>query len=253
MSEVQALPAHDIARPTPAAPAAPQQQAAVEAAQPAPMSADQQAGVSAIRDLMREASDPTLERGKRDALNRKIVDLQRHVFNGGERPAWYGEQKSDPRTTSNEAFDPMADTMAKALEPMSAQDREHLALHSRVQGLDAQAASLLADFAGAAQFDINAAKSLANRISHHAREGFGLQVQLTEAEHAEFAEECIRGYGTMERAAQEVGLARAFLEHAGLATWVDKHLADSSVQYDRHVIAALAFRARALGLEPVQF
>src|ERR1041385_6554325 len=110
--DVQSLPAGEIDRSgsgVSAGGAQPQAPAAAE-----PMAPAQQAAVSHLADLRKQASDPALDHGKRDALMRKMSELSRHAFLGEKAPTWYAPA-ADARDTSTEPFDGMAE-MNRQLE-----------------------------------------------------------------------------------------------------------------------------------------
>src|ERR1051326_6056943 len=72
--------------------------AAVTEAQPASeMSAEQQAGVQKLAEMRERYKDPALDHAQRNRLVQHMNELAQHVFNAAARPAWYGEQKPDPR------------------------------------------------------------------------------------------------------------------------------------------------------------
>lgn len=251
-TEVQPLAPENIERP--AAPAAPAAPAPQHDAQPAEMTADQQAGVARIGELMREAGDPALEHGKRDALNKKIVELQRHVFNGDKKPAWYGEQKPDPRLTDQRPHDPMRELDRAMATPASAQQVDQAVRNAVVQGVDRNLAQTVAQ-AGA---ELGLCESHVRGIldvvrAHHGRDHeYGADSDLrplSEREVPEWLHEGQRLAGGAEKFATLTQRARDFLEHKGvLAKFDQAGLTNSTLAFDPRLLIVLASAADAAGL-----
>lgn len=230
-----------------AAPAAklepPQGQA--EGGTPEPMSAETTAAVTKLAELRKDASNPSLSHNDRDAIMQKMSELSKHAFLGEKMPAWY-QAKPDAKDTSTEAYDGLAEELAKASEPMTDAQHEQIIREGMVQGCDRVTATLAADFAQKAGLNNVTATVIAKRAAHHDTSGWGIG-QLTEQESIELAHECARRFGSNEKALEQIGLAEAYLKHMNLLDWAEKHA--GSLAYDPHIILMLAYKARVLGLK----
>lgn len=249
-NEVQELAPGDIQRPA-AQSQQPQQQPQgfVEQVQPAEMGAEQQAALRDVERLRGEYLKAAPE--QRDAIAKQISARQKFAFGYGEKPAdFMPTQELDPRLTDQRPYEPERAAFEKSLEPMTGEQREQVVMHGKAVGLPAQSAELVANFAQQAGLDSVAAKTLAARAAHHQAQGFPLGSKMSADEHKSFRAECARLYGSSERATRELGLARAYAEHVGIADFIDESA--SSLAYDPAVVAAFSYRARALGLEPVK-
>src|SRR5882672_12263985 len=109
------------------------------------MSQDQAAAVAHLGELRKQAADPTLDHGKREAIMQKMSELSRHAFLGAKAPAWYGETKPDARDTSNEEHDPLADALRGSTDTLTQAEHDQLVTHGKVQGLAAEDAHIAAD------------------------------------------------------------------------------------------------------------
>jgi hypothetical protein len=243
---IQELPAGDIARGGEGVVRAggEQQQGGFreQAPQPAQMSADQQAGVREIDNLRGEYGKPGADT---DQLVKRISELQRHVFNGGSKPSWYGDQKPDPKLTDLSEHNPMSQTFARAMQPMTGEESGQLRTHGLVKGLAPASASFVAQVAQRAGLDLVSGKTLADRAAHHASMGWGVGVPMNEVDVRGCCEHLVRFYGSTERAIAESTAARKYVAHAGIG---DMMRALGSLNFDPVVIQSLAYRARALGL-----
>ncbi len=217
-----------------------QSQGSIAEAAPAEMGVEQQAALKEVDRLRVEYGKTPAD--QRDALAKKMSELQRFVFGHGGKPADF--MPGQPSPPDMRPHDPMAGALADAGKTLTPQEREHLVTHGKVMGLTPEAATRAADFCLTAGLDRVTAKTVTERIAKHAAAGW--DGALSEAEHAELTSECARRFGSVERADAEIALAHAYLSHKGLTGWWDKN---PSLFYDPPTILALAYRARVNGLQ----
>lgn len=234
--------------PAPAAASAPQHNAAGE------MSAEQQAGIAHINTLRAQAVDPALTREQREAVNQKIAQMQSHVFNGAPRPAWYGEQKPDPKQTDMRPNDPTRDAFEAAHAPATGEILKFAVDSAVVQGVDRQMAQQVVDMCGELELSGGAVKDILSRVrAHHGAEldrapDTKLHV-LAADERAEYEAVASKMLGSTERFNTLTERARAFLAHKGVLERFDRlGLTNSSLAYDPKLLLVLSYAADAAGL-----
>jgi len=216
-----------------------------DSSQTEPMSEANQAAVVELGNLRKQASDPALDRDARDALMKKMSELSLHIFTGTKAPAWYGDKQANPKDTSVERYDGLDEMFAKVNQPLTTAEHEQLIREGIAQGVDRMTATLAADFAQKAGLDNVTATVIAKRAAKHDVDGWGIG-ELTQEQHVELAQECVRRFGSNEKAIEQIDLANVYLEHMNLLDWVEKHA--GSLAYDPQIISMLAYKARVLGL-----
>lgn len=229
----------DIQRPAGGAPAgAPPAAAAVTEAQPAaPMSAEQQAVLREADGLKQRLLDPSLSHEQRDALMKYISERQRFAFGNGPDP----RPKADPRLSDMREHDPMAESLSDAAKTVTPQEREQIEKLGKIRGLTSEQAGAVSEFAQMAQLDRSTARQLMERAAAHAADGWLFGEPLTQQEIGELTAECVRAFGSVEKAATESALARSYLKHVGL-----EKFNFGSLTWDPATILALAYRGRVL-------
>lgn len=222
-----------------------------QAAQSTEMTPEQQSAVGHIDALRRQASDPALGRAEREQVMQKISQLQRHTFMGEAAPAWYGEHKPDPKLTD---MRPVSDSdlgMEKHFVPIVEGDMAALVTRAVIVGQVGRGmATEAAQFCRGAQLPKVVSEAIVDRLAKHVSEGWGPGSELSDADRADLASECIRAFGSEEKALAESTLARKYLHSVGgdaLLANVDKRA--GSLGYDPRVILQLSMMARARGLK----
>lgn len=190
-------------------------------------------------ELAGNLGNHSLAQRHREALN--------HALRGGPAPAWLKPEGGTQATHNGAPID--ADDvpgLAAAYVPMDAEGAAHVRADAVLHGLPADVADGFLKMAEQAQLPQGHAKTIAGRLAHHYCESGG-NVALSEAEHAEFAQEAARMLGGQEKYQQTVERARAFLKSAGLLEHVDSEMKDSTILYDPAVLLSLANLATARG------
>lgn len=196
---------------------------------------------------------PEILKGTSNAqLLARNTEALAHVFHNGPAPAWLQEPSGAAKAEAARQVDPdSVSGLHAAFTPMQASDVDGLVQHAVVAtSLPREHAERAAGFALEAQLPAGVAKGLIDRLAHHRQHGGGLDAApLDAAEQEDLRQEAVRSLGGPEKAANEVRLARAYLESVGgakLLAQVDNKA--GSIGFDPRVILALSMLARSRGL-----
>lgn len=243
--DVQSLPAGEIDRS--AAGAQPQQGGGhVEAPAAEPASESQTAAIAHLTELRKQASDPTLDHGKRDALMHKMSQLSRHAFLGEKSPSWFGAALPDPRLSDTSEYDPMSNLNAPLSEKMSADQLAQMKTAGTVKGLHPTVSGAIASFVSEMAIPKVIADTILDRAvkhlgSTHDEPAFERIETLSSEQQLEYYNEASRvhpgGSEALNRLTTEV---RGMLQERGLLERFEKvGLTRTSLAFDARTLYAL--------------
>lgn len=215
-------------------------------AAPAEMGPEQRAALERVADLRGRVLDRSLTDEQRQFTMARISELQRFAF-GGEKPAWLNP-KADPRATSLETYDALAEGLAAGYEPMNAEQAGLVRHSATLWGLPPEATDNFMKLAEQAQLPHGHAKDIVGRLARHFKAMEG-NVELEADDHAEFEGEAVRSFGSEEKYQQVAERARAYLRSVGMLEYVDREFANTSVVYDPRILLSLANLATARGVK----
>jgi hypothetical protein len=209
----------------------------------------QTAGLAEINNLRAQASDPALEHGKRDALMQKLSEMQRHVFAGGEKPAWFGEALAvDPKTGMQE-HDSFAASLGEGLtRPASAEELSHLRSAGTIKGLHPEVSGAVATFVRDLAMPKVIADEILARAVHHAGKEHDMPAlsmaeafrPLNDAEVQDFYNEASRVLGGSDKLDALTKEVRGLLQERGILAEMDrKGFTKISLAFDPRVLYAL--------------
>jgi hypothetical protein len=248
-ADVQSLGPGEIDRS--AAGAQPQQGSGhVEAPAAEGASESQTAAVAHLAELRKQAADPALDRGKRDALMQKMSELSRHAFLGERSPSWYGEQTPDPRLSDNSEYDEMSGALDGLAKPMTADEKSQFKFAGTVKGLHPAVNGEVSKFVEALAMPSVIANQILDRaVKHYGADFDGPALTkiepLSAAEQADFYETGARIHpGGAPAFAKLAADVREALGPEIVAELDRRGLTKTSLAYDARVLNALLFWGR---------
>src|SRR2546423_6493592 len=140
------------AAPVPAAPAVPVAPSGApvtengEGYAQAQFTPEQTAAVTHLAELRKQAADPALDQGKKDALMQKMSQLSRHAFLGEKSPSWYGDAKPDPRLSDTSEYDGMAEIGAPLADSMTPEQIKTFRGGAVIRGLSPAVSGAVSSF-----------------------------------------------------------------------------------------------------------
>jgi hypothetical protein len=209
-------------------------------------SPEQTAGLAEINSLRSQASDPALDRGQRDVLMQKMSELQRHVFTGGDKPAWFGAQPAAAPDLSE--HDSMRESLAGLEKSISPEEVETLRGSAVVRGLHPSTAGAVAKLVGELAMPRQIGSMLLDRVLKHAGAEHDYDAltaaqafrPLTAEETEEYRTEASRICGGSQRFEALRAEVRSLLHARGLLEGMDRVFSKtSSLAYDPWLLGSL--------------
>lgn len=207
---------------------------------------EQTAAVTHLGELRKQASDPALDRGKRDALMGKMSELSRHAFLGEKSPSWYSDAKPDPRLSDASDHNDMAEIGAPLSESMTADELSQLKFAGTVKGLHPIVSGAVSDFVREFAVPKVIADTILDRaVKHlgatHGEPAFERIETLSSEQEREYYDEASRGYpGGSDALGRLTTEIRDGLKSRGLLERFEKSgLTRTSLAYDARVLHAL--------------